>query len=70
MDGNGLPPLLVFDGKGYEYQAIMMRTLFYYQDLWDLVNKGIPENDDEAKLKEHKKRDAKALYLIQKLLNR
>lgn len=32
--------------------------------------KRIPKSEDEARLNEHKKRDAKAFYLIQQLLNR
>lgn len=61
MAANELPPLPVFDGEGYDDWAIMIRTLFHSQDLGDLVEKEIPDNEYEARLKGHKKRDAKAV---------
>ncbi|XP_039129026.1 putative disease resistance protein RGA4 [Dioscorea cayenensis subsp. rotundata] len=65
MAANGMPPLPMFDGEDYGAWSIMMRTTcFSSQDLWDLIDKGIPEGEDEARMKEHKKRDSKALYLI------
>lgn len=69
MVANGLPSLVIFEGEDYGYWSIMMRTLFCSQELWDLVEKGIPEHEDEARMKEHKKRDSNALYLIQQSLN-
>ena len=42
-----------------------MKTLFKSQDLWDLVENGYSEpDDDEARLKENKKKDSKALFFI------
>ena len=42
-----------------------MKTLFRSLDLWDLVEKGIDEDESEARLKEIRKRDGKALFHIQ-----
>ncbi|XP_039119899.1 uncharacterized protein LOC120256238 [Dioscorea cayenensis subsp. rotundata] len=47
-----------------------MTTLFRAQDFWDLIEKGVPEKEDEAKTKDNKKRDAKAIYLIQQAVIR
>ena len=41
-----------------------MKTLFKYQDLWDLVEQGVAEPDEDARLKENKKKDSKALFFI------
>lgn len=61
--------LPIFDGEGYEHWSIMMRTLFRSQDLWEFVENGFPEQDEEGKLRENRKKDAKALYLIQQALH-
>ena len=46
-----------------------MKTLFKSQDLWDLVENGYSEpDDDEARLKENKKKDSKALFFIQQAI--
>lgn len=42
-----------------------MKTLFKSQDLWDLVEHGYQEPDEEAILKENKRKDSKALFFIQ-----
>ncbi|CAL2260561.1 unnamed protein product [Prunus armeniaca] len=65
----------IFDGENYEYWSLQMKTLFISQDLWDLVEDGYeePEKTSTGKatpesqqaLKENRKRDAKALFLIQ-----
>ena len=46
-----------------------MKTLFWSRDLWGLVEKGFNEDDDEVRLNENQKKDAKALYLIQQALD-
>ena len=46
-----------------------MRTLFRSLDLWDLVEKGVDEDEGEAMLKEIRKRDAKALFHIQQAVH-
>ncbi|XP_039145762.1 uncharacterized protein LOC120283003 [Dioscorea cayenensis subsp. rotundata] len=45
-----------------------MKTLFRAEDLWDLVEKGYADPDEETRLRENTKKDAKALYLIQQTL--
>ena len=62
--------LAIFDGEGYEHWSIMIRTLFRSQDLWEFIEKGFLEQDEEGRLKENRKKDAKALYLIQQALHR
>ncbi|KAH1098416.1 hypothetical protein J1N35_015337 [Gossypium stocksii] len=46
-----------------------MKTLFKSQDLWDLVENGYTEPDEEARLKENKKKDSKALFFIQQAVH-
>ena len=51
-----------------------MKTLFMSQDLWDLVSDGFvdlidPTEDEAERLKEIKKKDARALFLIQQALD-
>ncbi|XP_073040319.1 uncharacterized protein [Primulina eburnea] len=59
----------LFKGECYEFWSIKMKTLFKSQDLWDLVENGYSEEDEEAKVKENKKRDAKALFFIQQAIH-
>lgn len=70
---------LVFDGEDYDYWSVMMKTLLLSQDLWDLVENGYNEESDAAgssdrtsdkKIKENKKKDAKALFIIQQGISR
>ena len=42
-----------------------LKTLFLSQNLWELVDKGYKEEDEELRLKENRKRDSKALILLQ-----
>lgn len=44
-----------------------MKMVFRSQDLWDLVEKGLVE--DEAKDRENLKKDAKALSIIQQAVD-
>lgn len=46
-----------------------MKTVFRSQELWELVEKGIGEGEDEARQRENKKKDAKALCLIQQAVD-
>jgi hypothetical protein len=66
----------LFCGENYEYWSVKMRTLLISQDLWMLVSAGYTEPTDQAaynalsvdqkiELKENRKRDAKALFLLQ-----
>lgn len=36
-----------FNGKNYDYWSITMRALFISQDLWELVEYGFEEPEDE-----------------------
>lgn len=42
-----------------------MKTMFKSQELWELMEYGLSESDDEVKLKENRRRDSKALFFIQ-----
>ena len=50
-----------------------MKTLFFSQGIWDLIEKGFNEPQDESaltqdekdKLQDKRKKDARALFLIQ-----
>ncbi|KAL3524814.1 hypothetical protein ACH5RR_013186 [Cinchona calisaya] len=46
-----------------------MKTLFKSQDLWDFVEQGFSENDEETRLKENKKKDSTVLFLIQQAVH-
>ncbi|KAE8732422.1 senescence-associated protein DIN1-like [Hibiscus syriacus] len=58
----------VFNGESYEFWSIKMKTLFKSQDLWDLVENGYTEPDEEARLRDNKK-DSKALFFIQQAVH-
>ncbi|KAL3510882.1 hypothetical protein ACH5RR_030283, partial [Cinchona calisaya] len=53
----------------YEFWSIKIKTLFKSQDLWDLVENGYPDTDEESKLKENKKKDSRALFFIQQAVH-
>ena len=71
------PQIPIFSGKNYEFWAIKMKTLFCSQGIWDLIEKGFNKPQDESaltkdemdKLQDNKKKDAKALFLIQQSLD-
>ncbi|RVW83084.1 Retrovirus-related Pol polyprotein from transposon TNT 1-94 [Vitis vinifera] len=63
------PAIPIFKGECYEFWSIKMKTLFKYQDLWDLVENGYPYPDEEARLKENTKKDSKALFFIQQVVH-
>eukprot|EP01018_Ginkgo_biloba_P036528 Gb_38006 [translate_table: standard] len=65
-----------FSGENFEYWSIRMKTFLTSQDLWTLVSTGYTEPADEntynaltadqkLELKENRKKDAKALFIIQ-----
>ncbi|KAL5706857.1 hypothetical protein ACHQM5_024970 [Ranunculus cassubicifolius] len=62
-----------FDGENYDFWCVRMKTLFISRDLLEYVEDGYEETKDKedmsigdmAKMKEHVKKDAKALLLIQ-----
>ncbi|KAH0653060.1 hypothetical protein KY289_030738 [Solanum tuberosum] len=67
--GNALsvahPLIPVFKGESYEFWSIRMKTIPKSQDLWDLVERGFADPDEENTLRNSKKKDAKALVFIQ-----
>lgn len=52
----------VFKGENFDFWRIKMRTLFKSQELWEVVEDGYSEIDDEAKLRENRNKDAKAFF--------
>ncbi|WOG87728.1 hypothetical protein DCAR_0206959 [Daucus carota subsp. sativus] len=46
-----------------------MKTLLKSQDLWDMVETGYKDKDEESKLRENKKKDSKALVIIQQAVH-
>ncbi|XP_074585493.1 uncharacterized protein LOC141841246 [Curcuma longa] len=66
INGVSQPLIPIFKGECYEFWSIKMKTLFRSQDLWDLVEKGFDDEDaDESRLKENRKKDSKALFILQ-----
>ena len=63
------PSIPVFKGDCYEFWSIKMKTLFKSQELWDLVETGYDDPDEEGRLKENKKKDNKALFFIQQAVH-
>ncbi|XP_039115785.1 uncharacterized protein LOC120251274 [Dioscorea cayenensis subsp. rotundata] len=53
---------------GYDHWSIMMKTLFRFNGLWEVVEKGFSK--EEAKLTENQQKDAHALFLIQQAVHR
>ena len=70
--GNQNPPFPIFDGENYNFWCVKMRTIFVSNDLWEYVEDGYNDQDDvstlsnaqKQQLKEHYKKDAKALTFI------
>ena len=79
MQNNGFgnnPQIPIFKGKNYHFWGLKMSTLFRSQEAWDLVEQGFvdpgvanPEHVPDAALKEKRKKDAKALFIIQSALD-
>lgn len=71
--GTQQPFIPIFDGENYDFWSVKMKTIFLSFDLWEYIEDGFDEPEDitalpeaqKQKLKEHKKKDAKALSLIQ-----
>lgn len=75
MQNNGsgaTSQLPIFKGINYQFWSLKMKTLFKSQELWSFVEEGFddaqsPEPDQQ--LKEKRKKDSKALFLIQQALD-
>ncbi|CAN6721513.1 unnamed protein product [Malus baccata var. baccata] len=69
--------VLVLDNNNFDDWSIKMKTLLGAHDVWEVVEKGYIEPEDEAtlsqpqkeSLKDSRKRDKKALYLIYQALD-
>ncbi|GMI75780.1 hypothetical protein like AT1G48720 [Hibiscus trionum] len=61
--------ITIFNGESYEFWSIKMKTLFKSQDLWDLVENGYTELDEEGRLRENKRKKSKALFFIQQAVH-
>ncbi|KAJ8620193.1 hypothetical protein MRB53_028722 [Persea americana] len=67
------PSMPIFEGENFDHWSIKMRTLFMSQGLWEMVESGYQNPADvtslstaqQEQLKENRKKDAKALFLIQ-----
>ncbi|XP_024993929.1 uncharacterized protein LOC112527480 [Cynara cardunculus var. scolymus] len=65
-------PLPKLNGKNYHHWSIQMRVLSESQDSWDIINQGIDDlieinnftEEQEGEIRELKKKDKKALYVI------
>ncbi|XP_074283722.1 uncharacterized protein LOC141608081 [Silene latifolia] len=58
-------------GVNYQLRELKMKTLFRSQELWELVENGFEDTkptEPDAALKEKRKKDAKALFIIQQAL--
>ncbi|XP_073021591.1 uncharacterized protein [Primulina eburnea] len=67
--GAAQPLIPIFKGEGYEFWSIRMKTLLKSQDLWDLVEHGCTDPDEESRLRENRKRDSKALVIMQQAVH-
>ncbi|KAH0657759.1 hypothetical protein KY289_026507 [Solanum tuberosum] len=72
-NGNALsvaqPLIPVFKGESYEFWSIHMKTILKSQDLWDLVERGFADHNEKNRLRDSKKKDAKALVFIQQAIH-
>ncbi|XP_049359193.1 uncharacterized protein LOC125823869 [Solanum verrucosum] len=59
------PLIPVFKGESYEFWSIRMKSILKSQDLWDLVECGFVDPNEENKLRGNKAKIAKALVFIQ-----
>ena len=68
----GTPQLPIFKGVNYHFWSLKMSTLFKSQELWELVEKGFEDNqleEPDQQLKDKRKKDSKALFMIQSALD-
>ncbi|XP_009770138.1 uncharacterized protein [Nicotiana sylvestris] len=63
--------LPIFKGVNYHFWNLKIKTLFKSQELWDLVENGFldPDEGHAQRLRENRKNDSKALFLIQQALD-
>ena len=68
------PLIPIFNGEKYEWWSIKVKTLLRSQELWDLVEYGFvdilePTQEKEERLRENKRKDAKALFILQQAVH-
>ncbi|KAA0035840.1 integrase [Cucumis melo var. makuwa] len=72
-NGNMLQPQLPrFSGKNFNQWSIQMKVLYGSQELWDIVERGYTEVENQSELtkqqlvelRENRKKDKKALFFI------
>ncbi|KAK5794801.1 hypothetical protein PVK06_036048 [Gossypium arboreum] len=68
------PLIPIFNGEKYQWWNIKVNALLRSQELWDLVEYEFadvfePDEEEEKRLKETKKNDAKALFIIQQAIH-
>lgn len=64
-----VPTLPFFKGENYDRWCVKMKTLFRYQNLWKIVEQGISTTGSKVEKLGNKKKDARALYLIQQAID-
>jgi hypothetical protein len=71
MNGNNFPAHLpILDGKNYDNWCIQMKVIFRMQDVYDIVQEGLPKlaetasDAQKAAYRDLKKKDCKAIFLI------
>src|ERR1044071_2901530 len=70
--GSGMPQLPIFKGPKYQFWSLKMTTLFKSQELWSLVDEGFVDGgtqEPDQALREKRKKDSKALFIIQQALD-
>lgn len=59
----------IFSGDNYEFWSIKMKTVFIFQDLWELVEKGYADDErtrgNQTDVRELRRKDAKYLLTMQ-----
>lgn len=72
-NGTNLQALIpIFKGEKYHLWSLKMKTMFRSQELWDLVEIGFEDGnppDPDQRLRDNRKKDAKALFFIQSALD-
>ena len=64
--------LPIFKGENYQFWSLKMATLFRSQELWNLVEEGFDDDqsvEPDQQLRERRKKDSKALFMIQQALD-
>lgn len=72
INGNSLSQSMIpmFKCENYHFWSIKMKILFKSQELWELVDQGYSDADiDVVRLRKNKKKDSKALFIIQQAMH-